>query len=152
MKPEFSAQTHMVWKIKNIHHMHSALMQEVLAGYGLHFGQPRILFTVDEMTGATQKELAERLQITPASLAMSLKRLQKAGFLEKDVNSKDLRCNKIRLTKKGRQAITRCHQKLAELDARMFGDFSPLELEQFQDFIRRIETNLGNAEVTEHDC
>ena len=110
MKPEFSMQTRMVWKIKDVHHLHGALMQEVLAGYGLHFGQPRILFTIDEMTGATQKELAKRLQITPASLAMSLKRLQKAGFLDKDVNGKDLRCNKICLTPKGRQAVTRCHQ------------------------------------------
>lgn len=151
MKPEFSEQTRLLWKFKDVHHLHGSLIQAVLAGLGLHFGQPRILFTVEDMQGATQKELAEKLQVTAASLAMSLKRLQKAGFLEKSADDQDLRRNKIVLTEKGRQASQACRRTFGHVDARMFQDFTPAELEQFRSFLQRIEANIGTIEVDAHD-
>ena len=75
--------TQIAWKIGIIHRLHSQKISGVSEDFGLHPGQTRILSTVGEMNGSTQKELADLLRITPPSMAVSIKRMQKAGLVEK---------------------------------------------------------------------
>lgn len=84
-------------------------MQRVLNKYGLYPGQPLILFSVrDSNTKPTQNELAELLGISKASVGVSLRRLEKNGFIKRIQDKTDTRCNRITLTKKGQEYVHWC--------------------------------------------
>lgn len=142
-------ETRLFWKIKDIHHLHTSLAQAGLLGLDLHFGHPRILFVVKDLEGASQKEIADRLHVTPASLAMSLKRLQKGGFLKRAVDKNDQRINKIQLTAKGLRAIKICHLQMMQLDVRMLKGLSEQEQDQLSGYLSRIYDNLTAIKMEE---
>ena len=137
----------LAWKLKDIHHLRSNLAQMSLNSIGLHFGHPRILFTIDHLEGASQKELAEHLHVTPASLATSLKRLQKAGFLARSSDDHDQRVNKIELTDRGRKAIRICKTQLFSIDQLMHAGFSVEEQEQLAGYLDRMYLNLEKTRL-----
>ena len=132
MHPTDNPATRIAWKIRDIEHCHLRVIQWILEHCGLHFGQPRILHTVKVMNGAPQKEIAARLQISPASLAMSIKRMQKAGFLE-TVNVQE-----------------EFHAAAVASDQRMLSGFSPAELEKLEAYLERIYQNLKRIEEPDH--
>lgn len=147
MKPVFGKETHLAWKIKDIHHQHANLAQLVHGARGLYMGQPRILITIKELEGASQKEIADHLHVTPASLAMSLKRLQKAGFLDRRADSRDTRINKIYLTAKGLEVMEACRSQMIWIDQEMMAGFTDEEKDQLADFLSRIHINLANCKI-----
>ena len=76
-------------------------LRERTAGSGLYDGQLPILECLIDCPGSTQIQLAERLAVTPASIAQSTKRLQRAGLIEKRVDENNLRCNRLYATESG---------------------------------------------------
>ena len=57
----------------------------------LHIRQLPVLEYIIKNDGCSQNELAEFLCVSPASIAVSTKRMQKAGYLEKKEDENDLR-------------------------------------------------------------
>ncbi len=144
-------ETRISWRLRDIHHRHMMFASAVFSSAGLHWGQPRILHVVSEMDGATQKEIAEKLGVSPASFAMSIKRMQRAELLEKVCDEKDLRVNLIRLTEKGRKLDSLCLQKMTETDKQMLDGFTQEEIEQLDRYLARIYQNLEHIEESVHD-
>ncbi len=128
------------------------LMLTELAGRGLgDLGNPVLLFLLKEREGqvSSQKELSDAMRISPASVAVSLKSLERGGYVEKLSDEKDQRRKAVRLTDKGRAALAACHQIFREVDRRMFGGFTPEEMEQVRAFQLRMLHNLRGALPTE---
>ena len=120
-----------------------------LRGKELFKGQFPIMKMICENEGCTQKFLADRLLVTPASVALSLKRLAKAGLIKKSADASNLRCNRIYSTDKGR-AITQESLKIHEqLDHRTFRGFTEEEMEILNGFFTRIVENLQDETNTE---
>ncbi|MGQ9473722.1 MAG: MarR family transcriptional regulator [Candidatus Caldatribacteriaceae bacterium] len=68
---------------------------------GLHKGQPVILALLWKQDGLTQKEIAESLGLRPPTLTVMLQRMEKAGFLKRMVDVRDMRMIRVSLTEKG---------------------------------------------------
>lgn len=137
--------TQIAWKIGLIYRLHIQNISSIYENYGLYAGQTRILHTIAEMSGSTQKEIAERLDISPPSLAVSIKRLQKAGIVEKAADNSDLRNNRIFITEKGRQIQAETVSELIKVDNYLLNGFSPAETQQLVAYLTRIYTNLKEA-------
>ena len=82
--------------------IYNICMQRVLSKYGLYPGQPLLLFAIRDSENPTQNELAEKLGVSKASVGVSLRRLEKSGFVKRKQDKKDTRCNRIVLTNKGK--------------------------------------------------
>ena len=124
------------------------LMLTELVGRGLgDLGNPVLLFLLQEREGAvsSQRELSDAMHISPASVAVSLKSLERGGYVEKLPGEADQRRKAVRLTDKGRAALAACHQIFREVDRRMFGGFTPEEMEQVRAFQLRMLHNLRGA-------
>ena len=76
-------------------------LQKAASDSGLYFGQLPILQFIHEHPGCTQREIADKIGVTSASVALSTKRMQKSGLLTKEIDSQDLRCNRLELTETG---------------------------------------------------
>lgn len=110
--------------------------------YGLYVGQPQVLDYIRSNPGCTQTEIANAIGVSPASIAFSTKRLQAAGVLMKQVNSLDMRRNKLYVTSEGIEALDRFENNFNELTENMFDGFTDEELHLMASFVERINTNL----------
>ncbi len=118
---------------------------------GLHMGQLPVLEFIKRNRGCTQKDIADALQVTPASIALSTKRLQRAGLVEKRVDETNLRRNMLYVTPKAEEVSCVCREKFDAIDAVMFRDLSEAELDWFDTLMTRMIENLTNEYHIEGD-
>lgn len=141
--------TEIVGRFYQLEILRRGYIQEATADIGLYFGQLPILEYVIAHDGCTQKEIADAIQVTPASVAISTKRMQKAGLLEKTVSDHNLRSNQLAVTLKGRELSQRYRSKFDEVDQKMFAGFQESELEQLDSYFERLIMNLSHEGVNE---
>lgn len=116
----------------------------VLSASGLHPGQPPLLHYVLSHPGCTQKEAADELDVTPASAAASLKRLEKAGLVERTPDDKDARRNCIYVTQAGREKMEETKCMMDSLDAKMFSGLTETQIDDFRHTCERMFDNLAD--------
>ena len=94
---------------------HRQRAEELLNVVGLHAGQEmllNVLWTEGEMT---QTELANRLEIQPATLTVTLNRLEKSGFIVRSRDPEDQRISRVQPSFKSadlQQGVFDCWSKL----------------------------------------
>ncbi|MPM14979.1 hypothetical protein SDC9_61343 [bioreactor metagenome] len=130
---------------------HTAVQTELNArGLG-DLGSPFILFFLKhEGQVATQRELSDALRITPATVAVSLKSLERGGYVEKKTDTGDGRCKRVTITPKGLDAVESCISAFAEVDKRMFEGLTEEEFNELSRFHRRMLKSLWEAYPTLH--
>lgn len=139
------------WKMRNISHGRMHVITDMLSEYGLHYTHPRILGIIRYRDGATQKELADEMNTSPAAMSASVKRLQKAGLVEKISDVSDSRINKIKLTEQGMQIHDDTFDKTMSIDRRMLDGFSGEETALFFSYLDRVQRNIDNMRGRETD-
>ena len=109
-------------------------------------GQPMILFLLKDKGRegriAAQKELSDAMHVSPATVAVSLKSLEREGYVEMLADETDQRRKAVRLTPKGEAAIQRCVQVFEAVDQSMFEGFRPEETRQACGYLMRMLHNL----------
>ena len=123
--------------------LHRYAISTSLSGMKLYRGQPEILEYLNEHGDCSQKELADFLGVTPASIATSLKRMSKSGFIERTSDENDRRINRLRLTEKGKEIRLAGKNECDRVDKAMFNGFSSEEISAFSDMLSRIADNLS---------
>lgn len=110
-------------------------------------GSPHLLLVIRELTAQngrppSQRELADRLHISPATIATSLKSLERNGYAERHVDPADTRRNQISITRKAEQALKDGMEVFCAVDAFMCSGFSPEEMDQLNRLHQRMLENL----------
>ena len=85
--------------------MHRAELQPRLALLGLHLGQELVLIDLHYNPDSSQGEVVDRLGIEQPTIAKTLTRMQRAGFVEQTRDPSDRRLSRLRLTSHGQQAV-----------------------------------------------
>jgi len=92
--------------------------------------------------GITHSELAERLKIRPATVTNMLKRMEKAGLVERRQDTKDQRVSRAYLTGAGLDIRDAVEETWRELERRAFSGFSSEELDSLSQLLIKIQENL----------
>ena len=108
---------------------------------GVYRSQHRLLMILGKHPDCSQTELAERLEISPAAVAVSLKKLEKSGFISRQCQKNDNRVNQVVITEKGWTIIDQSVQYFKEMDKAFLKDFSLEELGQLEAFLARMIKN-----------
>lgn len=140
-----------VKKMVRVTLLHRYAISTSLSGMKLYRGQPEILEYLKEHGDCSQKELADFLGVTPASIATSLKRMSKSGFIERTADENDRRINRLRLTEKGREIFLAGKAECDRIDSVMFNGFSEEEITAFSDMLSRIAKNLSPSGISEKE-
>lgn len=120
-------------------------MHDCLESAGLHRGQLPLLEDVIAHPGTAQQAAADRLLITPASVAQSVKRLCKNGLLEKRPDPGNARKNALYATEAGRRTAADCRVHFDETDARTFAGISEEELAALAGLLDKMIQNLSDG-------
>ena len=119
-----------------------AMLDEI----GLYRGQQFVLCALWDEEGLTHSELADRLRVHPATVTNALKRMERAGFLERRADPKDQRVSRVYLTDAGRDIRGAVERVWAELERQTFSGFSEGERQMLEGFLDRVRGNLQGSE------
>ena len=112
---------------------------------GMHRSQHRMLMYLTKCESIpSQKDLAKHFDISPAAVAVTLKKLESDGYIERGKCSErsDSRFNEIRITDRGRDAALQSRKYFQHVDREALKDFSEEELDLFTSFLERMSQNL----------
>lgn len=108
---------------------------------GVYRSQHRLLMLLGKHPDLSQGEIAECLDISPAAVAVSLKKLEKAGYIKRQSHERDSRINHVAVTQKGRETIEVSIVCFREMEDALLKDFSENELEELERYFERIIQN-----------
>lgn len=125
---------------------HYSRARVLLDEIGLYRGQQFVLCVLWSEEGLTHSDLADRLGVSPATVTKALKRMERAGFLERRADPADQRVSRVYLTEAGREIRESVEQIWAELEQDTLRGFSDEERENLEGLLRRIGENLEGDE------
>ena len=123
-------------------HQYSAINFKRFMDMGVHPGQIPVLRAVHEHAGISLREMAEKLHVKPPTVTVTVKRLEKAGFLYREPDWRDSRVSRIYETEKGKELSREIGQQVCEREVQLLDGFSEEEKAQLCDFFRRMSENL----------
>ncbi|MGN0505814.1 MAG: MarR family winged helix-turn-helix transcriptional regulator, partial [Lachnospiraceae bacterium] len=91
---------------------------------------------------STQNDIAAAMEVSPATIAVSLKKLERGGYIEKRMDSADNRFNRIVLTPKGEDVVAKSKQLFDAIDGRLLSGFSEEDKERLSGYLDRLLQNL----------
>ncbi len=125
---------------------HHQLMDQRVEDLGLHRSQSLMLFTLSRMgRTASQKAIADRMGISPAAVARTLKSLEAEGYVEK-VCGDDGRRNEISLLPAGQARIDATHSLFRATDLAVFEGISDADVAAMTASLRRALENIARLE------
>ncbi|MBQ2842549.1 MAG: winged helix-turn-helix transcriptional regulator [Clostridia bacterium] len=138
--------------LRSVSLIHRYRITMALSGLKIYHGQPEILGYLLDHGDCSQKELADSLGVSPASIATSLKRMSKAGFIERTPDENDRRINRLRITSAGKDVFFAGKSECDKLDKIMFTGFSEDEIGEFSDMLLRIKNNLSGGGISDKEA
>ena len=90
----------------------------------------------------SQKEISENLHISAATVAVSMKRLEKTGVIERRSDQEDQRRIRIYLTERGRELIEKVRTFVEQNEKMIFQGFSESEMCLMKRFFDQMIANL----------
>ncbi len=129
--------------------LHRSLVEMRMSDLNLHRSQHIMLACISSFSEPpTQRQIAEKLDISAATVAVTIKKLEAAGYLEKTQSDGDSRCNRIVLSEKGKEILIKAKDILSEIDSLMFVGISDKELTEFSECLEKIQKNLKSSGAT----
>ena len=130
-----------------VNQMHRRKIEKLVDKTGLHRAQHRMLMTLSDREFDSQAELAAMLEISTATVAVSLKKLERDGYIRKTAKAEDSRANFVQLTEKGKQVVEDSREIFEYIDEQAIKDFTDEELVFLRTYLKRMYDNL--AEINE---
>lgn len=130
-----------------VNQIHRRKLERLVDKTGLHRAQHRMLMTLSDHEFDSQTELAAALEISTATVAVSLKKLERDGYIQKTVKAEDSRANFVQLTQKGRQVVEDSREIFEYIDKQATKGFTEEELVFFRTYLKRMYDNL--SEISE---
>jgi DNA-binding MarR family transcriptional regulator len=125
---------------------HRKIMQHYLDETGVYQAQHRLLMEISRNRNASQKDIACSMGISPATIAVSLKKLEKGGYINKVMDEGDNRLNQVTITEKGNRVVEQSKQIFDSTDQRVFEGFTEEEKATLSELLQKLNANLVRME------
>ena len=122
--------------------MYYSRIQSQLAEVGLYRGQPPILMLLYKNDGMSQKEMERALILSPATMTVTLKRMEKAGLVLREMDEHDQRILRVHLSEKGREMCETGESRIGVVTAELLEGFTLEEQQQLNEYLGRIARNM----------
>jgi DNA-binding MarR family transcriptional regulator len=116
-----------------------------VAEHDMTIAQFDVMVSLSYGDGLTQQELASRLLVTKGNVCGLVDRLELAGWVERRVDHRDARVNRVFLTPSGRKKIESVVPHHDELIGKLLRSLSVGECSQLRGLLMRIERGVGEA-------
>ncbi len=108
--------------------------------------QARLLGIVEKYKDLNQAQLARKLEITPATLSVRIKKLEEAGFLKRVEDDNDKRNYRLELTETGKANLLGIRDIFKNSSKQLFQGLSDQELETLIEIVAKCRNNIKEAD------
>ena len=125
---------------------------QVVSEEGLFAGQHHIIMMLERVGCATVSQIAEEMRTTSATASVSIKRLEKAGFVEKRSSDSDARITKIYLPDKALAVTQRIKAKMDEAEESLTQGLTQEEKYLLSDLLDKVVNNIISQKECDEKC
>ena len=130
-------------RFMHIGRLHRRAVENKIGKAGVHKSQHMILMYLHRKSGkVSQKDIANHFEISPAAVAVSLKKLETGGYIERNSAESDNRYNEITITEKGKEVVEYSRKVFEEVDEKSFEGISAEEREVLITLLDKITFNI----------
>jgi len=122
---------------------HRRIMQCYLDKTGVYQAQHRLLMKISHDNNVSQKALATSLDVSTSTIAVSLKKLERGGYIKKEIDRGDNRFNRITITEKGLKVVEQSRQIFNTADHKLFEGFTQEEKDTLSALLQKLDKNLS---------
>lgn len=130
-----------------ISHLYFTKIYQQMDGIGIHPGQIPIIRLLGHKGELSQREISQSLRIKPPTVAVSIKRLEKSGIIERRSDARDRRVTRVSLTEEGFHIYRTVMELIKNNETILFEGFTESEKCLFGRFFKQIEENLERLPV-----
>ena len=124
-------------------------MDRALRELGLYCGQDTLLLLISHEEGLTQVQLAQRMSCEPQTVNKTLRRMQKAGLVERRGDPDDGRLTRVYLTSQGCALVPPLQEIVLSCEQRLTAGLTREE----RLLVRRLLMHMrSNFDVPVYDC
>jgi Transcriptional regulators len=127
---------------RQIHRMEHWMAHGDMLGQKLYRGQPRLLSLISQNNGASQRDLAEEMDVRPSSMTEMLLRMEQAGLITRKQDETDQRVMRIFLTEAGEKAAEQSGAATLDLTTTIFNCLTQEEQAQMLTLIEKISAGI----------
>ncbi len=131
--------------MRGVMHAQKQLMMRKLGEQDAHFGQAFSLWVLSEHEGMSPSDLADVLNVRRPTVTIMLRKMEKAGLLERRADKQDQRYVHIYLTDAGRALHSKLQAVHAGVVETTVGDMSEDDQRELERLLRYVEENLNAA-------
>ena len=125
---------------------HKTLIDAQVSRLGIHRSQLQMLMHLHFCKEVpTQEKIAKTMEISPAAVAATLKKMEAAGLVERGVRKENGREKEVRLTPEGEEIVNISFELFDAADNVIADGFSDKELDNLEKYLDRVTDNLKNA-------
>jgi len=117
-------------------------LKNELESFKIRPGQIPMLFIISKNPGISQIEIAEKIHVTSSTVAIMIRRMEKAGLVRRVKNEKDRRELKVYLTEKSEKLIDKIFEKLKNFERESFKNFTVDEIKTLKKLLKKMLMNL----------
>ena len=129
------------------HRRHKRVLDGLVAEFEISNTQHRLLMHLYRTEcKPTQTELARTFDVSTAAITSMLKKLEAEELISRIQSAEDNRFNRITITHKGMEMISRTREQFSRVDRAMFSDFTSEELETFIKGLEKMGNTLKELE------
>lgn len=122
--------------------LHFVRMHELLEKAGIYPGQHIMLWTLSKHSGLSQKKLASKMFIAPATVNVMIKRMETSGLVRREKDPDDNRVIRVFITEQGEVAAKKAMEIVEQLDGECFANFSVEEKIIMKRLLSQMASNL----------
>ena len=130
--------------------MHRRVIESRIVTLGIHPSQHFVLMQLSRAGNMpSQAKIAEMMDVSPASVARTLKNLDEGGYIVRADGQTDSRRNEIAITPRGKTVVNASRELFQEVDNAVYADFTDAELEQMEMLLNKMIDGLSALEKNE---
>lgn len=127
--------------------MHKAYVDRFISELGIHRSQHMILMYLARCEKTpSQKELAQHFDVSPAAVAVALKKLQADGYITKEASDPDSRFRRVVITEKGRDTVNKSREIFRKVDSAMCKGLTDDELDNLRIYLEKMSDGLKSLD------
>lgn len=107
--------------------------------------QAGVLFSLKCWGEQSQKQLAERVGITPPSMTVALRKMEEKGYVSRKQDEKDQRVIKIQLAPRGEECIEGIQKVVKEMESIIYQGMSREEILLMNRLLANMKQNILNS-------
>lgn len=125
---------------------HRKIMQGYLDETGVYHAQHRLLMKIFHEPEISQNDIARSMDVSAATIAVALKKLEKKGYISRHTDEGDNRFNKITITEKGNRVVEQSKRIFEMADKKILDGFTEEEKRTLSVLLQKLNDNLDKME------